>query len=99
VTRAWFLSAAVVDVESARDWYNAQRPGLGGEFINAVDDAITAILDFPDAHPVVHRDARRYLLDRFPYGVYYRIEGNGVVVIACLHAARAPERTRRRLRG
>jgi len=70
-----------------------------GDFVDAVDDAVMAILDFPEAHPVVHRDARRYLLDRFPYGVYYRIEGNGVVVVACLHAARDPKRTRRRLRG
>jgi plasmid stabilization system protein ParE len=99
VIRAWFLSAAVADVESARDWYEAQRPGLGAEFIDAVDAAVTLIVDFPDAHPVVHRDARRYLLGRFPYGIHYRVEGNGVIVVARMHAARDPRRTRRRLRG
>ena len=99
MTRAWFLSAAVADVESARDWYEAQRSGLGGEFIDAVDAAVTHIVEFPDAHPIVYRDARRHLLRRFPYGIYFRTEGNGVVVVACLHAAREPWRTRRRLRG
>ena len=99
MTRAYYLSAALADVEAARDWYEAQRPGLGAEFIDAVDAAIALVLDFPDAHPVVHRDARRYLLSRFPYGIYYRVEGKGVIVVSCLHAARDPRRTRRRLRG
>jgi toxin ParE1/3/4 len=69
---------------------------MGAEFVEALDAAITVIVDFPEAHPVIHRDSRRYLLDRFPYGIYYRVEGRGVVVVACLHAARDPRRARRR---
>lgn len=99
MTRSGFRPAASADVQAAYEWYEAQRPGLGDEFIAAVDAAMASILAFPDAYPVVHRGARRVLLERFPYGLYYRVEGKRVVVVACMHAARDPRRWRSRLDG
>ena len=63
-----------------------------------MEAAIDRILEFSGASPVAHRDARRHLIERFPYCLYYRVEGDGVVVIALMHAARDPERRRGRLR-
>jgi plasmid stabilization system protein ParE len=99
VSRVWLLSAALVDIETARQWYEAQRSGLGDEFVDAVDDAIESVLAFPAAYPVYYRDARRFLIERFPYCLYYRLDNDTVVVVSCLHAARDPEQRRRRLRG
>ncbi|MDA3935736.1 MAG: type II toxin-antitoxin system RelE/ParE family toxin [Actinomycetota bacterium] len=99
MTSAWLLSAALADIESARQWYEAQRPGLGDEFVDAVDDAMESVLAFPIAYPDDYRGARRFLIQRFPYCLYYRLEDDNVVVVACLHAVRDPERKRRRLRG
>lgn len=99
MTRSWFLPAALADVEDAFRWYEAQQPGLGEAFVQAVDAAIACILEFPNACPAVHRGARRYLIERFPYCLYYRIEGDGVIVVALMHAARDPERHGLRLRG
>ena len=99
MTRSGFRPAASADVQAAYEWYEAQRPGLGDQFIAAVDAAVASILAFPEAYPVVHRGARRVLLERFPYGLYYRVEGKGVVVVACMHAARDPRRWRSRLDG
>jgi hypothetical protein len=59
VTRVWFLPAALVDVETAFQWYEAERRGLGEEFVQAVQAAPDRILKFPAACPVAHRDARR----------------------------------------
>lgn len=99
MARIWLLAEAVADLEAAQQWYEAQRSGLGGEFIEAVDDAMESVLDFPIAFPVDYRDARRFLVERFPYCLYYRIQEDGVVVVACMHAARDPEKRRKRLRG
>ena len=88
---ALFLAAAYDDVESAYLWYEQQHAGLGIELVLAVEAAIAAALAFPDAHPVVHRDARRILLQRFPYSLFYRLDRDGVILIACVHAARDPE--------
>lgn len=52
MNRVWLLSAALADIEAARQWYEAQRPGLGDEFVEAVDDAMESVLAFPAAYPV-----------------------------------------------
>ena len=95
----WFLRQALVDLRDARGWYDEQRLGLGDEFANAVESAIESILAFPTAHLLVHRDAHRILLERFPYCLYYRVHSEAVIVVAILHVARDPERDRSRLRG
>lgn len=71
-----FRSAAAADVEDAYLWYEGQRTGLGEEFLSAVGAALEAIKANPKFFPVVHRETRRALLSRFPYGLFYRIMGD-----------------------
>ncbi len=99
MTRAGFRRAASADVDAAYEWYEEQRPGLGDEFVAAIDAAVASILAFPEAYPVVHRGARRVLLERFPYSLYYRLVGQRVIIVACMHAARDPKAWRSRLDG
>jgi plasmid stabilization system protein ParE len=44
-------AAAAADVEEAYDWYEAQREGLGDEFLAAVQAALESILNHPEAAP------------------------------------------------
>ena len=87
---ALFRRAASADVEAALGWYENQRRGLGREFVAAVATAVTRIEESPLAFPVVRRDIRRAVLQRFPYALYFRVIGDAVVVIACLHGKRHP---------
>jgi len=96
VSRVGFRPAAAADIEAAYAWYEEQQVGLGDEFLFAVENAIASVVDHPEAYPVVHRDTRRILLIRFPYGLYYRTVGSKVVIVACMHAARHPKRWRSR---
>jgi plasmid stabilization system protein ParE len=81
------------------DWYDSQRQGLGREFREAVDAAIARISDNPLAYPERYRGARRVVLRRFPYVLWYRLLENVVVVLACVHGRRDPRAIRARLRG
>ena len=96
---AVFTPAAEADVEEAFQWYEAQRQGLGGAFRHALDIAVAALESNTEAYPVVHRDTRRVLLPRFPYGLYYRVVGENVVVVGCIHAKRHPRVWRSRGAG
>lgn len=87
---------AAAEIEEAHFWYERQRPGLGGEFLDAVLVVIEVLRESPRRYRVVHRDTRRANLRRFPYGVYYRMIDADVVVIACFHGSRDPHRGRRR---
>ena len=45
---------AELDIAEARGWYDEQRPGLGDEFVEAVEKAFQRIRDFPT-------DSRRHV--------------------------------------
>lgn len=88
--------AAARDLEQTFQWYEAQRPGLGADFLAAVAASSDLVSSHPLGHPVIHRDVRRALLARFPYGLFYRIIDEVVVVVACFHAKRSPSAWRSR---
>ena len=89
--------AAAADIEDAYEWYESQRPGLGEEFLAALKSTQSRVLEQPVAYPVLHRGTRRALIpQRFPYGLFYRVHGDTIVVVACMHARRDPWRWRRR---
>lgn len=96
MNRVLLRVAAARDIEEAFLWYESQRRGLGEEFLSAVQAAVDGIAGNPRAFAVIHRDTRRALLRRFPYGVFYRVLDSVVVVVACFHAKRHPRRWRSR---
>ena len=78
------------DIARAVAWYHEQAPGLGAEFLRALDIALQRIVREPEPHPIVHGRVRRALLPRFPYGVFHAESGDAVVVLAVVHAHRHP---------
>ena len=79
---------AETDLREARQWYEAQRSGLGDEFLDELKRAITFLTEQPDRRPLYYRDFRRLLTRRFPYKLFYRIESDRVIVFRILHAKR-----------
>ena len=92
--------AAAADIEDAFAWYERQRDGLGREFLGALRTTMDLVLIHPEAFPVLHRGARRALVQRrFPYALFFRTDGDLIVLVACMHAKRHPRRWRSRLDG
>ncbi len=86
--------AAAADIDEAFLWYERQQAGLGDEFLTAVQSALENVVAHPSRYPVVHRETRRVLVHRFPYRIFYRVYGELVVVVACMHGRRDPRRWR-----
>ena len=86
---------ASAELEDAAVWYNGRRPGLGVEFVEAVDAALEQIARWPEIGrvlPGVAGDvpARRFPVQRFPYHVVY-LEWEGVMrLLAFAHDRRRP---------
>ena len=92
----WRLAAGR-DVAEARRWYEAQRPGLGGEFGQAVRAVEELVATYPNAFPKVYGEIRRALVTRFPYAIYYhRLEPDVVEILSCFHTSRRPGAWRER---
>lgn len=92
-----FTLAAQAEVTEAQDWYEAQLPGLGTQFRAELDRTVQRIAANPLQFRRVLQDVRRARLRRFPYGLFFRVEPDGVLVIACFHASRDPQRWQQRV--
>ena len=78
------------DVEDAFIWYEAKRTGLGSEFLRCIEEGLAKIQCSPKISPVVHKNTRRFLIRRFPYGIFYVFDRSLIVVLAVAHADRDP---------
>src|SRR5690349_12739202 len=78
------------DLVDAAGWYEQQRAGLGQQFLEETQAVLWSIAEMELAYHLVHRTARRALMRRFPFGIFYRIERDQVVVVGILHASRDP---------
>jgi hypothetical protein len=65
--------------------------GLGTEFVNAFDRMVTALLVHPQRAPVVRDSIRRAMMRRFPFGIFYSLEADVLVILAIVHAHRDPQ--------
>jgi len=88
---------AEADVEGAYHWYERMRDGLGADFLLCVEEALEKISRDPIAYPVVHKDVRRTLIRRFPYGIFYVVEEQEIVVLAVFHGRRDPKQWQSRV--
>ncbi|MDY6912835.1 MAG: type II toxin-antitoxin system RelE/ParE family toxin [Planctomycetota bacterium] len=82
-------------IESYR-WYEEQSTGLGEEFLRCVDACLLSIQRNPKQYAIVHKKVRRALTRRFPFGVFYLVERDAVVVLAIFHLSRDPKQWRGR---
>ena len=81
---------ATDDIGKAVAWYEDQRPGLGVEFLLELDAAIERAATNPQSYALQHLGARRVLLQRFPYSVYFLVEPDAVEIFGVLHQQRIP---------
>jgi toxin ParE1/3/4 len=74
----------------AERWYEDRRPGLGNQFRAALDQTLSRVSALPLSFPAVDADKRRALVPRFPYGLYFAVIEDQVVVVGVVHAHRDP---------
>jgi toxin ParE1/3/4 len=83
---------AKADLVRARDWYETQCAGLGDEFLAAVAESLVRLEASPEHFPFYYRGFRRALTRRFPYKLFFRIEGEAVIIFRILHDAQEHRR-------
>ncbi len=76
-------------IEAAR-YYEARRLGLGKSFLDQVEIAEKQILEAPERFSPIGGRFRRFRLRRFPYGIVYAVEEDGIFVAAVMHLRRRP---------
>ncbi len=77
-------------IKASYNWYQGKADGLGEDFMNELESAYQAIIEFPQTWPKFQKGFRRFLLSKFPFSVIYRQNGNLIYVVAVMHNSRKP---------
>ena len=85
-----FHPEAENEFNKAIDYYEDIEPGLGYDFALEVYSTIKRSVEFPKAWAVLDGEVRRSLVRRFPYGVLYSEEPEGIFVVAVMNLHREP---------
>ena len=85
------------DMAEAGLWYESRRIGTGLHFIRCVDAAIALVTRHPEVGLIQFAKFRRVLISRFPFGIFYTIESETVIVHGVFHSSRDPNRIRKLL--
>ena len=78
------------ELRAAHEWYEKRSNGLGKEFILCVDACIEGIRRNPQTNQQIHKNVRRALTRKFPFGIFYLIKENSIYILAIFHIRRHP---------
>ena len=76
------LEIAIDEWAEAKSFYDSQELGLGDRFSAEVRKALERIRDFSSAWPLVGQRTRRCLVSHFPFGVYYHLLPESILVVS-----------------
>jgi toxin ParE1/3/4 len=90
-------SEAIEELDSAVVYYEEQKLGLGLDFLHEVEQALGKIQQNPNLG-VEYKvpELRRYVIQRFPFLIFYTELEEFIWVVAIAHGKRRPDYWRRR---
>lgn len=83
------LATAIRDLESGRSFYDRQEMGVGDYFQDCLISEIESLVLYAGIHRKVF-GYHRMLSRRFPYAIYYRIDGEILLIHRVLDCRRDP---------
>lgn len=86
------LPSAKHDLEHGRDFYDRQEGGLGDYFLDSLFSDIDSLQLYAGVHAKVF-DCHRLLAKRFPFAVYYKVDGDICIVWRVLDCRQNPAKT------
>ncbi len=86
--RVRFTPYAKRELFRVHDYYEGKTRGLGDAFLDEVEQVLKAISMYPRSWTSTEDGFRRWPLDRFPYGILYRVRDDEIVISVVGHLKR-----------
>ncbi|HEY9706280.1 MAG TPA: type II toxin-antitoxin system RelE/ParE family toxin [Allocoleopsis sp.] len=93
-----FHPDALTEYSETVQYYVQQRKDLAQAFIDAVEDAVYRLREYPNRYPVIEDNIHRCLTRKFPYVIVYSMEKDYILILAVMHSNRSPNYWKYRLR-
>ena len=77
-------------MNAAKKYYNDQLDDLGIDFIDEVEKSIKLIQKSPTRWAIIEENIHKYILQRFPFTIYYIDDVGEILILAIAHQSRKP---------
>ena len=91
------LEDAAADLEAGKAFYERREAGVGEFFVTSLWSDLTSLALYAGIHKK-HCGFHRMLSKRFPFGIYYDVEGDTAFVYAILDMRQFPAALRSTLK-
>lgn len=85
------------DIKCSYTWYEEKVKGLGDKFLNELEVGYLSIQRFPDTWANFQYGFKRYILNKFPFSILYKVSNEQIFIIAIMHNSRNPNYWKKRL--
>jgi toxin ParE1/3/4 len=85
-----FHPEAEEELAEAREWYEERSEIAAQAFALEIDRAVGRIVEAPLRYPNGWRGEHRFVLNRFPFTILYRVRVDHVFITAVAHQSRRP---------
>ena len=92
-----YLKSAKQDLKDGFAFYEFQKSGLGMYFLETLYSDIDSLQLFAGIHSVHFKKYYRMLSNRFPFAVYYQVDGDEVKIYAVIDCRKSPAWIRKKL--
>ncbi len=82
---------AEVDLDKSYEYYANENEDLADNFYRYIANSIEEIRKNPNLYPDIHKNIRKFVIKKFPFVIYYKINDVVVEVVAIFHTSRNPE--------
>ncbi len=87
-----FSARANREFQEAADYLISENPTVARWFADALDNAFENLRQHPKlGRPTTDPLVRVITLSRFPYRIFYEIEGETIYILSIFHTSRRPE--------
>ena len=87
-----FTSPAELELKEAIEFYKAAQHGLGGKFLAEVEQTTRLIASHTLAWAPISSRTRRCRTHRFPFGLFYQIRTDEILMLSVMDLRRDPKR-------
>ena len=85
-----FHPAAELELAAAMRIGESRAIGLGRDLLGEVERVVALLCDLPDIGERLDHRRRRFSLQRFPFGIIYRVAGDELRILAIAHRRQRP---------
>ena len=83
---------AIADMQDAYDYYEENKKGLGGRFLDTVENHFDRIQLYPEHYQIKRKPYREAVVKDFPYVIIFEIIENSIIVYAVFNTYLDPSK-------